>query len=111
MPSLAKIGEVGWRNRANVEALITSIAILRWNEDKGSYPDDLNDLVEGGYLKTVPMDPFSDGPLKYFKDDDGFRLYSASVNFVDDGGKVITSDDGSIKQWTDEGDAVFWPVK
>ena len=27
--------------------------------DKGKYPDSLKDLVTVGYLKTIPMDPFT----------------------------------------------------
>src|SRR5207247_4912862 len=27
--------------------------------DKGKYPDSLNDLVKVGYLRTLPMDPFT----------------------------------------------------
>ena len=27
--------------------------------DKGKYPDSLNDLVSAGYLRAIPMDPFT----------------------------------------------------
>jgi general secretion pathway protein G len=27
--------------------------------DKGKYPDSLDDLVKGGYLRAIPMDPFT----------------------------------------------------
>lgn len=27
--------------------------------DKGKYPDSLNDLVSGGYLRSLPKDPFT----------------------------------------------------
>ena len=27
--------------------------------DKGKYPDSLNDLAKVGYLRTIPMDPFT----------------------------------------------------
>jgi len=27
--------------------------------DKGKYPDSLNDLVKVGYLRALPMDPFT----------------------------------------------------
>ena len=51
--------------RARFEALITTLAVLRYKADKGAMPDKLEALVEGGYLRLLPADPCSDGPLVY----------------------------------------------
>jgi hypothetical protein len=98
--------------RASVEAMITIMATLRYEKSSGRYPDDLEELVMAGYLKELPIDPYSDGPLLYKRTQKGFLLYSVGPNFEDDGGQIFYSDRGRpISRGTnEEGDWVFWPV-
>ena len=56
------------------------------------------------------MDPYSDKSLVYRKVGDGFLLYSVGENFIDDGGVLSKDKKGETKKWTDNGDAVFWPI-
>jgi hypothetical protein len=51
----------------------------------GAYPAALNELVPE-YLPEVPADPFTGGPMLYRRIPEGYVLYSANVNGVDDGG-------------------------
>jgi len=98
--------ELHQRLRARESALITTIAILRYKEDKGSFPESLDQLVSAGYLKQLPMDPYSDGPLVYRRQGSDFMLYSLGEDFDDDG--------GVHSRWGDSlqgGDQVFWPVE
>jgi len=93
-----------------VKALVTVLGLLGYKQEKGNYPDSLNQLVEDGYFKQLPMDPYSDKSLVYKKTDDSFTLYSLGRNFVDDGGQTGKDEQGKPKIWTDNGDVVFWPV-
>jgi hypothetical protein len=95
---------IGWRERLSGEAFVTILAILTYKAREGRLPGSLKELVDAGLLKSVPMDPYSGGPLIYRVTADGFTLYSVGEDFVDD--------DGSPCDWTDEagGDHVFWPV-
>ena len=113
-----RVVEEGYRNKASVQATVAIIALQRYKEDNGQYPDNLDGLVKAGFLKELPMDPWSDKPLVYKKTDTGFTLYSIGKNFVDDGG-VMAKDkdgtierwkDGKIERWADKDDEVFWPV-
>ncbi len=108
-PSFGKISELSWRLRANRDGLITTLAIFRFEKEKGRLPASLGDVVKAEYLKSLPMDPYSDGALVYKKADDEFTLYSVSNNFVDDDGEYVTNKKGSKKRWGVSGDAVFWP--
>lgn len=110
MPAIERVIEISCRNKVQCEAAITTLAIMRYKQDKGDYPETLEQLVEAGYLKEIPMDPWSDKPLVYRKTEGNFILYSVGKNFVDDGGQVIRDDKGKVKQWADESDSVFWPV-
>ncbi len=109
-PAIGRVIEIVNRVPVEVGAALTIIAILRYNGDTGRYPQNLNQLVTAGYLKQLPMDSFSDKPLSYKKTDDDFILYSVGSNFTDEGGEYSRDSTGRIRNWLDNGDAVFWPV-
>jgi len=109
-PAHDRIVNLCWRVKTHRIAILTILALERYERDKGEYPENLCILVELGYLEKLPRDPYSDGPLVYKKTDDSFILYSLGENLSDDGGQVAHRDDGRIKQWANEGDWVFWPV-
>ncbi len=111
MPTLGRVTEIAHRYKLESEALTTIIGLFRYKQDKGQYPDDLDELVITGYLKNLPMDCFSNKPLIYKKTDDDFILYSFGPDCTDDGGKPVYYDDGRYQMWSDEdADAIFWPV-
>jgi len=110
IPSFQNLVRYSYQNKAQTEALITTLAILRNKQDTGQFPQDLDELIEAGYLKELPKDPYSDKSLIYKKTGDNFVLYSIGCNFKDDGGKVFEKD-GDVQKWgANDGDAVFWPV-
>ncbi len=111
VPAFEKIFEVSSRLKPEVEATLTIIATLKYKQEKGQYPQNLDELKQAGYIKEIPVDPFSDKPLVYKKTDDNFILYSVGLNFKDDGGQISRDDKGRAKLWAEEGDAVFWPVQ
>jgi len=98
--------EIEHRTRADEQALIITLAVLRHNADSGGYPATLPHLVSAGYLKELPIDPFSNKPLVYKRTRDSFTLYSFGADFDDDGG--LHSKWGSGEQG---GDQVFWPLE
>jgi len=111
-PAIGRVCEIAHRGKADIEAALTIIAILRYEQDSGGYPQNLEQLVADDYLKKLSIDPYSDEPLVYRRTDDGFTLYSAGPNFIDDGGTIFY-DDRSRPRWrgtTKGGDTVFWPV-
>ena len=109
-PAHGRIVQLEWRVKTMRLGLLTVLALARYEKEKSEYPDSLDVLVEAGYLKDIPNDPYSDGPLVYKKTDESFILYSLGENLSDDGGRVARRDDGRIKQWASDGDWIFWPV-
>jgi hypothetical protein len=109
-PALRRVIEQGNCNSTEIRATVAVVAIIRHRRDRGSYPESLDELITGGYLKELPLDSFSDKPLVYRKTDGDFVLYSVGRNCIDDGGQVWRDDKGRPRSWGDEGDAVFWPV-
>ena len=110
MPAVWRLNKLVNRHKAGTHATLAIITILRYAQDKGHYPDNLDELVAADYLKELPMDPWSDKPLVYKRTDDGFILYGVGSNFKDDGGQVSRDDKGRVRKYADEGDWVFWPV-
>lgn len=104
--SMGRLCEIYQRKKTSGEALISTLGLLRYKIDNGIYPPALQELVESGYLKNIPADPYSDKPLMYKPIDDNFTLYSVGVDFKDNGG--IPSDWGEDEEG---GDKVFWPVE
>jgi len=112
-PALERASELGHRHRSNVEATVAILALQRYKADEGSFPDDLQQLINAGYLRQLPPDVYSDKPLIYRKTDDGFILYSFGEDFKDDGGKPRIDSEGRPKLWghyEGDSDAVFWPT-
>jgi len=108
---MTKIIEIEYRSRTDTQALITTLALMRYKSDKGAYPAALPELVRAGYIKELPTDPFSNNPLVYRQTRESFTLYSFGVDYDDDGGDMARDSKGNVRMWADEGDAVFWPVQ
>lgn len=98
--------DLPWHARADVSALTATIAAIRYEMEHDEYPDSLTQLVESGFLRRVPKDPYSAGPLIYKRTGGSFLLYSCGSDFDDD--------DGTPSQWgqgEQGGDQVFWPAR
>lgn len=105
-PAIGRLVEIKARSRANLDALITTLSILRYKADTQRLPINLKELFTAGYIKTVPDDPFSAGFITYKLTNGGFILYSFGADFDDDG--------GTPSKWgygEKGGDQVFWPVQ
>ncbi len=61
-------------------------ALAAYRAEHREYPERLSQLVPD-YLSELPMDPFTDTPFCYEKEDRGFLLYSFGRNRADDGGR------------------------
>jgi hypothetical protein len=109
-PAVDRASEFGYCGKASHEATVTILALKRWRLEKNAYPPTLDELLAAGYLKKLPIDPYSDKPLIYRRTDDDFVLYSVGPNFTDDGGVSGKDSKGQPRSWRDNGDTVFWPV-
>lgn len=78
--------------QAHSRLLQTYLALHAYQLEHGRYPESLNTLVTAGYLKAVPIDPFSPthAPLGYKPDG---TLWSVGPDAKNDGGKPIDMED------------------
>ncbi|MCJ7674912.1 MAG: hypothetical protein MUO33_07140, partial [Sedimentisphaerales bacterium] len=110
VPAVDRASELGYWDKASHQAAVTVLALKRWRLEKNAYPAAFDELLAAGYLKELPIDPYSDKPLIYRRTDDDFVLYSVGPNFTDDGGVSGKDRQGQPRKWTDNGDTLFWPV-
>lgn len=75
--------------RATAELSRASAGLAAWRADQppgtSPYPQRLDELVPR-YLDGMPIDPFTDMPLRYERRGDGYLLMSVGHNGIDDGG-------------------------
>jgi hypothetical protein len=109
-PASQRVSLIVYRNKATHEATITILALKRYRLENKEYPVSLDELITSGYLKELPMDPYSDKTLVYQKRRDDFILYSVGQNFIDDGGEPGKDREGRPAKWADNGDWIFWPL-
>jgi hypothetical protein len=105
-----RLNQISWRMKTQRRGLLIVIALSRYKKENGKYPISLKELVEKGYLESMPIDPFSGRPLVYKKTEDDFILYSVGEDFKDDGGEIFRDDRGRLRMWAATGDWVLWPL-
>lgn len=95
--------------QAQLQALLATIAVMRYRQDKEHLPCELDELVKAGYLWQLPPDPYSDKSLVYKVEGENFKIYSIGDNFKDDGGKGNFYPTPLCSGRISHQDIVFWP--
>jgi hypothetical protein len=101
IPKLSRVRQLQAVAESRRRGGVLSLAWFEYRQKHGLFPDrleELSDVGAGGILN----DPLTDAPMIYRKNDDGFQLYSAGVDGVDDGG--VGDDFSEVGH-----DHVFWP--
>jgi hypothetical protein len=90
MPSLSAGCDAENRARTRETFGQLGFALAAYRADRGAYPQDLSVLAPR-YIARVPNDLFTEQPLHYKRQEDGFLLYSVGANGVDNGGSTFDS--------------------
>jgi competence protein ComGC len=110
-PNLDRVSAVRYQIQVQSEATVVIIAVRRFKLEKGQFPASMDELAKNGYIKKIPMDPYTDKPIVYKYDDKDFSLYSIGPDFEDDGGMPGKDSKGKYDFGArSSGDIVFWPV-
>lgn len=80
-----RVSEIYFLTITKMELVKIGLAMAMYKADVGRWPARLEDMVPK-YLRTVPIDCFSEKPYIYLPDKDGFVLYSIGDNLTDDHG-------------------------
>ena len=76
LASMAVVQLKGTKQRAMEAALKENLYVLRncidqYFTDKGKYPDSLEALVSDGYLRKIPVDPFTESDSTWVEEQSG----------------------------------------
>jgi hypothetical protein len=97
MPSMIAFFESIDRERTRQAALVLGLSLQLYHREHGQFPATLDELVKGGYLKSIPADPFGKGePFHYRREADplqGAILWSVWTDGIDQNGKIEVSRD------------------
>jgi hypothetical protein len=85
LPSLTRGLNAYARDTAQLRNAATALAVERFRLKTGQPPATLEELVPE-FLESVPIDPFDGQPLRYRRSENGYVVYSVSLNLQDDGG-------------------------
>jgi hypothetical protein len=85
LPGMYGAGLVHETREADLGLIRAALAVEQWRLAHGAWPASLSELVPA-FLDTVPLDPLSDGTIRYVVQDRGVVLYSLGVDGLDDGG-------------------------
>jgi hypothetical protein len=103
VPELQSCFLASGRHAAKRETAKTGIAILRYRAKHEKLPKQLADLVPE-YLPAIPLDPYTDKPLKFEVTGDDWVVYSIGEDLKDNGGAAYEDKDHT-------GDIGFYAVK
>lgn len=91
LPATTRFADASERSMAAERLVLVAHALEGYRAEHDCYPDELAALCQT-YLEAVPDDPFADAPMRYVRENDGYRLYSVGSNMKDDGGRNGNSD-------------------
>lgn len=82
---LGRLSEAQFKTEQVFSHVRIAVALSRWHQEHGSYPESLDRLVPV-FLGEAPVDRFIDEPLFYEKTAKGCRFYSVGSNEADNDG-------------------------
>ncbi len=87
MPSLSRPVVLHIRSTARLDCARAALAAEQFRLARGRLPDTLVELVPD-FLSSMPVDPFSGGPLRLAVTEMGVVIYSVGEDHADNGGDV-----------------------
>jgi hypothetical protein len=108
-PALTKVASACQRSNAQLRAAAVLLAAERYRQERKRLPESLAELVQTGYLRAIPTDPYDGQPLRFRLLDDGLVVYAVGPDGQDNGGNLRRA--SSDVPGTDEGLRLWVPEK
>jgi hypothetical protein len=75
-PNVGKVAQFENRVHSNLACAIAALGAERFRLQKNRWPESLEEIVQAGCLKKVPIDQFDGNPLRFRRTKDGLVIYS-----------------------------------
>ncbi len=73
-----------WDGHAQKTATSTAIAVLLFKEQQHRLPTDLKELVEYGYIESIPLSEYTGAELEYVVEENSFSIKTDKIYLLDD---------------------------
>jgi len=100
VPALCRAIQAFHRMHAHLRCAQIALAVDRYSRTNAGPPETLEELVPV-YLRTIPLDPFGEQPMRYRLEEGGFLVYSVGDNLVDDNGVQEVRTEQETKRFAD----------
>jgi hypothetical protein len=100
LPNICRLIQSFHRMHAMLRGAQIALAVDRYSRTNAGPPETLEELVPV-YLRTIPLDPFDEQPMRYRLEEGGFLVYSVGDNLVDDNGLQDVRTDQETKRYAD----------
>ncbi len=74
--------------QASLNGTLCLVAMRRWQLDRGTPPTDLKASLKAAGINEIPIDPFTDEPLRTAMSDGKLVVYSVGPDGSDEGGRM-----------------------
>jgi hypothetical protein len=91
--TLSLFANAAQRSDAAIRCALLAVAAERYRRAQSRWPATLEALKAGGYLQTIPTDPYDGQPLRWRRFDGVTVVYSVGPSGRYDGGKLENPDD------------------
>jgi hypothetical protein len=89
VPALYTVNESCLRTQAQLRCASAAMAVERYRQAKGRWPQAWDEVIAAGLLHDTPIDVYDGKSLRLRRVDDGMVIYSVRPDGVDNGGQVI----------------------
>ena len=87
-PALAQFTNAARRGQVELRCTLAAVAAERYRREKGQWPESLEALRNGHYMKQIPTDVFDGEPLRMRRLEDGLVIYSIGPDGQDNLGHI-----------------------
>jgi hypothetical protein len=88
VPDMLRPADADQRMHAQLQCAAVMLAAERFRREHNRWPASVQALVDDGYVRRAPTDPYDGAPLRLKSVEDGLVIYSVGPDGVDDGGKL-----------------------
>jgi hypothetical protein len=87
-PAMSKMADADRRMHGHLRCAVVLLAAERYRQEHNRWPESVRALVDDGYLREAPVDPYDGARIRLKRVADGLVIYAVGPDGQDDGGNL-----------------------